>query len=140
MKKIEKIELVERSVVKYIADDGLEFDTEESCKEYEQAKNERKLIQIEQCEQANGNPMFDGCEHMEYNEYIWYRPKNEEEIAILEAVYGTDCGFSSDDIGKWICVENCDDSAWKSCLEDGIEYVKTILDRLGYTMTVTRKQ
>lgn len=140
MKEVTKIELVEKSVVKYIADDGTEFATLRACTDYEQTQNEKKLIQIEQCEQAKGNPMFDGCEHMEYNEYIWYRPKNEQEIAILEAVYGTDCSFSSDDIGKWICMEVCNDSAWKSRLEDGIEYVQTVLDRLGYTMTVTEKQ
>ena len=41
MKRIEKIEMVKRPVIKFIANDGTEFDHESACKEYEHAKQWR---------------------------------------------------------------------------------------------------
>ena len=46
MKRIEKVELVEQPRVKFVADDGTEFDHERPCKEYEHAKALEKLVCI----------------------------------------------------------------------------------------------
>ncbi len=40
MKRIERIEMVEKPVIKFIAEDGTEFDHERTCREYEQAKHD----------------------------------------------------------------------------------------------------
>lgn len=140
MKMIEKVELVEKKVAKYIAFDGKEFSSRNDCITYEEWKNRENLSQIEQCEEANGNPNFDGCEHMEYNDYFWFRPNSAEEIELLNKAYSTDdCGIDNSDIGKWICVEICNDSVWFSRLDEGIDYVRELLEKLGYEMTVTEK-
>ena len=140
MKMVEKVELVEKKVAKYIAFDGTEFSSRSDCIAYEERKNKENLSQIEQCEEAKGNPNFDGCEHMEYNDYFWFRPKNAEEIELLKKAYSADdYGIDNADIGKWICVEVCNDSVWFSRLDEGINYVRELLSRLGYEMTVTEK-
>lgn len=87
MKMVEKVELVEKKVAKYIAFDGTEFSSRSDCIAYEERKNRENLSQIEQCEEAKGNPNFDGCEHMEYNDYFWFRPKSAEEIELLMKAY-----------------------------------------------------
>ena len=38
MKRIEKFEMVKKPIIKFIAEDGTEFDHESACKEYEHAK------------------------------------------------------------------------------------------------------
>lgn len=140
MKTIEKVELVEKKVTVYVADDGTEFSRQGDCISYEERKNRESLSQIEQCAEAKGNPNFDGCEHMEYNDYLWFRPKSTEEIELLKKAYpADDFGIDDADIGKWICVEVCNDSVWYSRLDEGIDYVKELLGRLGYEMTVTEK-
>ena len=83
MKRIEKVELVEQPRVKFVADDGTEFDHERPCKEYEHAKALEKLVCIEHCEELDDSPNFDGGECYESHSYIWYRPKNAHEIELL---------------------------------------------------------
>lgn len=140
MKTVEKIEMVEKKIEMYVADDGTEFFSYTDCARYEENKNREMLNQIEQCEEARGNPNFDGTEHMEYNDYLWFRPKNEQEIELIKKAYPTDCkSIDNSDIGKWICIEKCADSNWYSKLDEGINYVKELLHRLGYEMTVTEK-
>lgn len=77
---------------------------------------------------------------MEYDDYFWFRPKNAEEIELLKKAYPEDdYGIDNADIGKWICVEVCNDSVWFSRLDEGIDYVRELLGKLGYEMTVTEK-
>lgn len=140
MKTVEKIEMVEKKITKYVAEDGTEFFSYTDCARYEENKNREMLNQIEQCEEARGNPNFDALEHMEYSNYFWFRPKNEQEIELINKVYPTDdYRIDNTDIGKWICIEVCNDSIWHSRLDEGIQYVKNMLDKLGYEMTVTEK-
>lgn len=140
MKMVEKVEPVEKKVAKYIAFNKKKFSSRINYITYEKRKNKENLSQIEQREEANGNPNFDGCEHMEDNDYFWFRPNSAEEIELLNKAYPTDYyGIDNSDIGKWICVEVCNDSVWFSRLDEGINYVKKLLGRLGYEMTVTDK-
>ena len=140
MKTVETVEFLERKIIKYVAEDGTEFSTQRACADYEEEQNKKNLSVIEQCKDAEGNPNFDGNEHMEYYDYLWFRPKNAEEIELLNKAYNDDySSLDNSDIGKWICVETSADSVWFSRLENGIEYVRELLNRLGYEMTVTEK-
>lgn len=140
MKTVEKIEMVEKKIAMYVADDGTEFSNSNDCMNYEKRKNRESLTVIEQCKDAEGNPNFDGIEHLDYYDYFWFKPKNAEEIELLQKVYpASDGGIDNSDIGKWICLETCEDSNWYSRLDEGINYVRELLHRLGYEMTVTEK-
>ena len=46
MKRIERIEMVEKPVIKFIAEDGTEFDHERACKEYEHTKHDQSNLVI----------------------------------------------------------------------------------------------
>lgn len=139
MKRIERIELVEKPIVKFVADDGTEFDHERACKEYEHAKAMEKLVCIEQCEELEDSPNFDGGECYESHSYTWYRPKDAHEIELLNDAYGN--SFREDMIGEWICVEtdSGDDFLWVTLLEDGINHAKYILSKLGFDMVIAAK-
>ncbi len=139
MKIVSKTEMVEKSVNKYEAFDGKLFDYYSDCEEYEQEKLEEKLVAIEQCEELEGYAPFGCGESNDNHGYKWFRPKNEEEIAILQEVYGEDARIWESDIGKWICVEISDGDAWSYDLHDMIDYARKVLDKLGFDMTVTKR-
>lgn len=139
MEILQETRLVEQTITRYKASDGRVFDDPRFCADYERLCTKAKLKVIEQCEEANGSPNFDGSEYPDHHGYTWYRPKNQEEIDLLNAAYGNfDYGMLSEKhIGTWVCVEDGDDYAFVSALEDGIAYAKEVLRRLGYSMTVT---
>ena len=145
MKEVKKIELYEKHVIKYVADDGTEFDHEGTCRRYEYEKALEKLSVIEQCADIEGCPNFDGGECYESHGYTWYRPKNEQEIEMLNNAYDNPYDnygqFNNDMIGEWVCVEtdDADDFLWVTTLNNGIRYAKHILEKLGYDITITKK-
>ena len=144
MKRIEKKELIEKVVPKYIADDGTEFTDEKECERYERQIALERLSVIETSSEAEGFPNFDGGECYESHNYVWYRPKDEHEIDLLNAAYSGErqSEFYEEMIGKWICVEtDCsDDFLWVTTLDDGISYARDILEKLGYEMMVVEKE
>ena len=83
MKRIERIEMVKKPIIKFIAEDGTEFDHESACKEYEHAKAMEKLACIEHCNELDDSPNFDGGECYESHSYIWYRPKDAQRENVL---------------------------------------------------------
>lgn len=144
MKKIEKKELIEKIIPKYIADDGTEFTDEKECERYERQIALERLSVIETSSEAQGLANFDGGECYESHNYVWYRPKDAHEIDLLKAAYDDEghTDFSYNMIGQWICVETdcADDFLWVTTIDDGIEYAKDILSKLGYDMVVTAKE
>lgn len=140
MEKVTETRMVEQTITRYKACDGKLFDSPTQCDAYERGIIIAGLAAIEQCEEARDNPNFDGSEYPDYHDYTWYKPKNEEEINLLNDAYELDSGYLTyDHIGKWVCVESTADYAFVSALDDGISYVKEVLRRLGYDMTITEK-
>ena len=144
MKKIEKKEMIEKIIPKHIADDGTEFTDEKECEQYERKIAMERLSVIETSSEAEGLPNFDGGECYESHNYTWYRPKDEHEIDLLNAAYsdGAQTEFYEEMIGKWVCVETdcADDFLWVTTLDDGIEYARDVLAKLGYDMMVVEKE
>ncbi len=140
MQKIERIEFIEKQITKYVAEDGVEFERQQDCFEYEHEKALEKLICIEQCDELENHPNFNGGECYENHCYTWYHPMDSHEIELLKDAYGDN--FSVEMIGKWVCVETdaFDDSFWVTMLDDGISYAQYILEKLGYEVIVKNKE
>lgn len=141
----EKILRTEETIVKekiiFIANDGTEFIDRIACQSYEKNLTLKKLN--ETVEKADlDSPNFDGRENYESHSYHWYRPKNKEELKLLIDAFGDEVNVGISDIGKWICIEtDCgDDYTWTTTLEDGINYARSILDKLGFDMEIKPKE
>ena len=141
MKEIERKQLVEKTTRVYVACDGKEFYYREECIEYENRVLVRTAMQVEHCEEIRRCPNFNGSDAYDEHDYIWYHPKSVEDCELLEKAYGDYCKDFKKCIGKWICVEIGYDGvgSWLSTLDDGIEYARNILDKLGYRMEVHKK-
>lgn len=139
MKVLEEKKTVEITTKTYVSDDGLVFDSECACKEHERQVLYNQLENIEQCKEAENLPNCDGGENYESHSYVWYRPKTQEDVCLLRRVYDMpDVSF----LNKWICIELDSEGEylWYTYLADGINYVKDLLSRLGYDVTITPKQ
>ena len=141
----EKILRTEETIVRekiiFIANDGKEFVDRLACQHYEKELTFKKVNEI--IEKADlDSPNFDGGENYESHNYRWYRPKNKEEILLLINAYGEEVNIGITDIGKWVCIEtDCsDDYVWITTLEDGINYARSILDKLGFDMEIKPKE
>jgi hypothetical protein len=136
-------EVVVQEVKKYIADDGKAFWTEADCKKYEKdlarADLKAKLDLIECCKEAEGWTPLDGCEYMEYHDYHWYRPKTSEEANVLHEWFELEFPIEDDEIGQWICIEECDDCAWSYAMNYSIIHTLEFFEKFGYHVTITKE-
>lgn len=135
----EKSFIEEKTV--YISVDGKEFTDMRACYKHERdyyRSIANNTIETTDCD----SPNFDGGENYESHNYRWYRPRNKEEILLLINAYGEDTNIGETDIGKWVCIEtDCgDDYIWTTTLEDGINYARSILDKLGFDMEIKPKE
>lgn len=137
-------EVVVREVKKYIAEDGKVFLSEAECQKYEKdlarADLKAKLDQIECCKDAYGWMPPDGTEHMEYHGYYWYRPKTVEEANVINEWYELEYGIDDDEVGQWICIEECDDCSWAFAMSYSIVNVKEFFSKFGYDVTIMKKE
>ena len=130
-------EMREFSVQTYIAIDGTEFAIEWQCKEYENKLLEQNIAEIETNNEAKNDTPLNGCEFTEYNTYRWFRPKNEKQIKILNDFFELSWNsLTTDDIGKWICIESGDEDNWSYRLDESIEHIKNFLSKFGYKVTI----
>jgi len=148
MKEIYKKEMREVETTIYVACDGMEFISREECIKYEREWFNQNLLEklekIETCDALDDYMPFDGREHQENNTFRWYRPKNKEEIAILQEIYNPSSIFalSEDFINQWICIESewadlpDPGESWVYTLDDCIEYMSRSLKRLGYLIEI----
>jgi len=145
MKTIEKVELIEKTVTKYVAEDGTEFLTRAACMDYELRKALDGLDGIECCLEAENHPNIDAGEYMENHGYRWFRPHSKEDVdALNNAFKAGELGSSRleyDAIGEWICVETdgYDSFIWSSFLSDGINYAEDLLAKFGYRVEITKE-
>ena len=125
----------------YIAEDGTEFESKYDCIQYElnKAREESKGIIIT-CEELEGKPNIDGGEYMEHHGYTWVFVRDEKDAELLNRMYCLDYDDFGCHIGKWVCVEESDDSCWLSTIDNGIAYAKDLLEKLGYNVEITRKE
>lgn len=143
MKKITTEEFVPGKmikVVKYVADDGTTFASEDACTSHEKDIAKELANKVKHSDELEMFRNFNGEENLEYHDYYWYFPKTEEDIEILNKAYQSFDGnlLDNDCIGKWICIEENYDDTWYSTLDDAITYASMILDKLGYKMTVEK--
>ncbi len=108
-----KVEIISCKV--YIAHDGKRFDNEEECIEHEMwlertnrfAALKAKVGAIE-CLIDTYAPFGYSNADYEWYEYCWYRPKNYEEVAMLNSFFNVSIGQGeeiADIVGEWVGVE-----------------------------------
>lgn len=144
IKKTTQTKTYETTITKYIAYDGKEFMTESECRRYE-ANLKFENSHIETCKGAYDFPNITGEDSCtDSYDYIWYRPKSVEEIDALNEKYALNIPTAY--TGEWICVETNEgfglDSpdTYYTTLSSGIYYAKQLLGKLGYELTVTKKE
>lgn len=128
----------------YVAKDGNEFDSEKDCLDYERTLREQeleaKLNDIEENKDAYMWTPLDGSEYVEYHDYRWFRPKNMEEVEILNEVFKLSyLPLDEAAVNHWICLEITDDDAYDSCLDNSLDHIQAFLDKFGYDVTITKR-
>ncbi len=125
----------EKEVDMYVAFDGKEFEQMSICEAYEEELTNKLLDEspdIVKCSKAEGNMPFGGSEYSENNIFKWVKPLNEKGVELLNQLFGYSSlsSFDINDVGKWLCLEISDDDVYCSYLEDNLEYVKNVCQKL----------
>lgn len=149
-KKFQETVTVDRTI--YIAEDGQEFNDYYQCDKHEKnllrEKQLEALKSIEYKESMDDVTPLDGGEYYESHDYRWYRPKNIEEIELLNDVFKVEDSdtLTEVDIGEWICFESydissCDaESTYISLLSDSIRQIKWFLEQFGYEISIKENE
>ena len=132
---------VEKTV--YVANDGEEFDTAEECSEYEYdskiCMQHKAFAEIENRPEITDYSNFGVNIYNDDNRNYWFRPKTTEELQLIAQAFSIDMDVSDEYVGKWICVEATPFDGFVSFLDDGIAYVKHVLDILGYDVEIKER-
>ena len=130
-------QMVKVNVQTYIACDGTEFERAWQCEEYERKLREKNIEKIETNDEAKDFIPLNGCEFCDNNIYRWFRPKDEEQVQLLNEFFDPySVRLTNDDIGKWICIESADEDSWVYSLDESIEHIKNFLSTFGYKVTI----
>lgn len=122
----------EKKIDFYIANDGTKFKSRNDCLEYEQQMSDKRLKEspdVIECEDAEEYMPFNGEEYYENHTFRWFKPLNKNGIELLNEVFGDI--VDNEYIGEWTCLEISDDDVYTTRLSNCIEYVKTVLGKLG---------
>lgn len=137
MKIITKKEVKEFEVIRYVAEDGKEFETKKQCKKYESEKKIITAIKIAEKLRINSLDRVipldaDGDTEPEYS-YIWYELKNEKDFNLLYNAYG-DSIKKPKKYPEIVCVESIGfgSNKYSYCLSDIKEATETFWKRFGY--------
>ena len=128
----------------YEAFDGTVFEQAWKCKRYEEDTMLSEMYKnIEHLDYNCWLPP-DGHEHGDDNAYYWFKPKNENDIKLLNKyleIVMCDFyeAFGADDIGKWCCIEVSEGDAWFSNLDFAIDYFSKFIADFGYEMKLEPK-
>lgn len=143
MQVITKPETRVSDVKYYVAFDGKEFSCEYDCLLHELDLNyEEAIRKIETCEKAESYPPCDGMEYADNKNYTWFRPKNTEEIDLLnKLIYHSWQKLTTKEIGRWICIETTgySNDTWVSTIDDCMSYVRMLFSKLGYEVSITER-
>ena len=149
-KKIKETVTVDRTI--YIAEDGTEFEEYRACELHEKNLRKIKMLDalqlIERKESLDDRTPLDGGEYYESHDYRWYRPKNIEEINILNELFNIEDRYvlTDIDIGEWVCIENFDISrcdyndTYVYPLKDSIHHIKWFLKQFGYEISIEERE
>ena len=143
MEKKEIREVKEVMLELYVAKDGCEFDNASECMEYEKQLEFDELwatILNKRLKVADGYAPFDGEEYYEQHFYKWVYVETEAEAnAIENLAYGFCVPFP-----EWICIESygagAENDIYIRPLTPSIEYATTLLNLLGYDVTITKRE
>ena len=140
MKEQTKTVMVEQKQTVYVANDGTEFERRYDCEVYEEELNEKLLAEsVERIKEADGFAPCDGNENMEYWEYLWYKVKSDEDVAVLEQAYG-DCVDHLVSYPEYINIQKgYDGDCLSTTLSATKDYVERFFSKFGITVTFTEE-
>lgn len=131
--------VVRKTVRKAIACDGTEFDSEKACINYENhLKRKEKLATIEHNSLLDNMPPMDSDwnDYSENSKFYWYRPKNIEEIKLLNEVCET--SFDESNIRDWICIEEFGGRYYGAgSLIQCLKSMEAFISLFGYTANIS---
>lgn len=144
MKIVKKQETFTREKEIFIAKDGTEFPQEWLCREYERDKALEMLSkEVRSCRELEGFPPFDGEENMGCHSYRWYFVSSQEDADKINESYALERyqTIGESELGEWVCIEtnDCGDAKF-SRLSNCIDYAKNVLGKIGFEVTVTKKE
>ena len=143
-----EIKMVEQEIVKYIAEDGLIFESECECKKYEEKQILQELIKqaekLRMKELDDQIPLSDDGLMNENNTFRWYRLENQKDFKTLNKAYGNQLEEPKN-YPEIMCVET---DGYEAYLDDAYSYdmttCKTITEnfweKFGYKVTFEREE
>lgn len=145
MKKVTKTITTPHVVTEWIAEDGTVFPNKYDCQNYEERIALDALEKSSDVEiwkyNSSRYPNFSGEDINSDNDFLWYKPLNQNGIELLRNAHPRAAERIDDEyVGKWICIEDCDCDSWVSTLDDGINYVKHVLSLFGYDVSVDPRE
>ena len=141
--KIRK-ELKETEYKIYVSTDGEEFYSEHACMQHERNLHREELAEklknIEENVDVRDWTPLDGCEYTEYHDYKWFKPKNIEEVNVLNEYFDIHYRpINETMIGQWVCLEITDDEVYVTSLESSLRHIPAFLEKFGYKVTIKRE-
>ena len=125
MKIKEETKVIEQKVLTFIAEDGIEFETEKECKDYE-AKLAMKDL-IDEAEKLRINELDDNIPLSndglveENNVFRWYKLESEADFEILNKAYAHDLR-KPEHFPEIMCVETV---GYEAYMDDAYSYDMT---------------
>lgn len=117
MKKVEKEIQKTEKIITYVSDDGQEFASEESCREWENSYKGTlwKAFNVIPHIETNGDDSY--IQSSNYDDCVWVlKPRNFEDIKVINAYTKTFVGESADltqdDIGILLMINFGYDNDW----------------------------
>ena len=119
----------------WIANDGMEFDSQEACAKHEEA------VTVMRCYDADDIMPFSSSFFPDDHRCVWRKAVNEDGIRAIQSEFpGVGVQIGKEDVGKWLCFENdgCEDwdnpdhnAVWK--FDDCMKAVDILTRRLTET-------
>lgn len=143
MRVEQRMEMVEKPVTVYVANDGTEFEYSYECADYEKEIRWEHLNKIKKFKDAEGFSNPNGDDTNDENSFYWFLPQSQEDINILNDSFPLAYGYLDEsDIDEVICIEESQsgDEAWVSHMSSGMSYVKRLFDKLGYDVEFVKRE
>ncbi len=91
----------------WIANDGMEFDSQEACAKHEET------VTVMRCHDADDIMPFSSSFFPDDHRCLWRKAVNEDGIIALQSKFsGVGGQIGKKDVGKWLCFENDGDGDW----------------------------
>lgn len=140
MKKVTETVMTPIEHTTFVAEDGTTFQNEWSCRDYELDIATRALTaraDVVWNDAAEGwSPFSSDADGYGDSNFVWFKALTKDGLEAVAQAY--DCTITAD-VGKWVCLELHDGEVFTSLLDNDMEYVVNLCDKLGIDVTFTER-